>query len=175
MIDDWFATKLAEGATQAPALTSWWPRHARLVANCVYLKDCHEDFDRSALAARGLGAEWERRVPFSMRPRRGSTLGLMTEHAVLEIALLQAVFQGDEAGVDKYSQRLLKNAEVQNDRYGKHLRGFPKGRFRHLMREHISTLMTLTMHWLDAGEMEGPEEAYRTTTAAMAALSTEWF
>lgn len=180
MSKDSFASRLASGTADVPNLVSWWPRHgsalkAYMKARFSVARDEETEKERQGLV--GLSSEWEREVPETARRRAGSSLGLMCEHAVLEVALVDAAFESDPEAIERAGVKLMDNAAAHAGRYAKAQKDFPKGKFEALMKEHISIVIGTVQALLDndGKSFEKYEKRRDANIASMAAFTAEWF
>ena len=176
-----FGSKLAAGMVDVSRPTvSWWPRHCAGATHYIAIRatDPEPQVVEQARGALGLlSNEWERAVVSAVRRRAGSSLGLMCEHSVLEVALVDASFNGDPEGIERAAGRLTDNASAHAGRYAKAIKDFPKSRFDALMKDHISIFVGMVQALLenDRKLFERHEKQRDENAAAMAAFTAEWF
>lgn len=128
-----FAKGLAAGTIQAPAKTSWWPRHTRTMMRYLALSGMKTPQARAEIASNMLktAKEWEEMVP------KAAQHGLMVEHATLEIALVDAVRLNKEDDIDGIGKQLLVNANQIASVLGIAVVEFPEEHFKRLFMDHV--------------------------------------
>lgn len=128
-----FGKGLAAGTIQAPAKTSWWPRHTRTMMRYLSLsgsKTPHAKVEVACSLQKG-AQEWEDMGP------KAAKHGLMIEHANLEIALVDAVRVNNDADIDSIGKKLLENASQLAAVLGISVVEFPEEHFRRLFTDHV--------------------------------------
>lgn len=177
---EYFATKLAAGTADASKMASWWPLHCHGTAEYLGMAFGGSD-EKSMAAARELlsklATEWERRVPPALRRRAGASLGLMHEHSLLEVELIQVTSTGDTSKIDRLGERLLENAKAHGPRYAHALKGFPESRFSELLRSHIEIFVDSIQCRMEKDARGAVVCAKRSNenAVALSMIAAEWF
>lgn len=177
--EDFVAAKLVAGTAESTKVTLWWPKHAGTL--CHYAIGGGQTDEASVQASREdvlqVGAEWENVVKVAARRRAYSrnSLGLMREHASLELLLIDASILADVDKIEWASVQLEKNADAQRARYARAVRGFPERKFSSLMRGHLGTLVELLRRGIDGQEIGKPFEEFTQNSVELGALMAEWF
>jgi hypothetical protein len=129
-----FAKGLAAGTIDAPAKTSWWPRHTRAMMRYLALSGMKTPQARAEIAANmQKGAqEFEDMVP------KAAKHGLMIEHVALEIALVDAVRLNREKDIDGIGKKLFANTHMLSAALGIAVVEFPEEQFKRLFMDHVS-------------------------------------
>lgn len=128
-----FAKGLATGTIQAPAKTSWWPRHTRAMMRYLTLSGSKTPNTKLEIAnhLQKAAQEWEAMSP------KAAQQGLMIEHSTLEMALVDAVRLHREGDIDAIGKRLIDNAGQLAAVMGIAIVEFPEESFRRLFRDHV--------------------------------------
>lgn len=128
-----FAKGLAAGTIQAPARTSWWPRHTRCMMRYLALSGTKTPNAKLEISnnMQKVAEEWEGIVP------KAAKHGLMVEHAALEISLVDAVRLNREADIDRIGKKLRDNASQLTAVLGIAIVEFPEEQFGRLFLNHI--------------------------------------
>lgn len=164
-----FAKGLAAGTIQAPAKTSWWPRHTRAMMRYLNLSGTKTPNAKTEISDNLIkGAhEWEALIP------KAAKQGLMIEHAILEMALVDAVRLNQEEDFDRIGKKLIANANQLAAVLGIAVVEFPEEQFRRLFMSHVG---------LYAGSVRKKIEGIAVNSAEMesnmlqlADFTAEWF
>lgn len=128
-----FAKGLASGTIQAPPKTSWWPRHTRTMLRYLALSGAKTPNAKIEIQAnmQKVAQEWEVMIP------KAAQQGLMIEHSVLEIALVDAVRLNQEAKIDDIGKKLVDNATQLAAVLKIAIQEFPEEQFRRLFMDHV--------------------------------------
>lgn len=128
-----FAKGLAAGTIQAPAKTSWWPRHTRTMMRYLTLSGTKTPQARAEVAVNMIktAEEWEAMVP------KAAKHGLMIEHTKFEMALVDAVRLNNEADIDAIGKKLVANAIQISGVMGIAVVEFPEEHFKRLFMDHV--------------------------------------
>lgn len=167
-----FVTKLMSGTVEASAKMRWWPRHSRAMARYIEMaaeKDTAVRKSVRELLMRG-ATEWEACVCRPSNPL------LMTEHAALEIAFVDAWARGETVVLEQTAQRMTANAKAQTEFYAAKVPGFPAPRWYAAMLEHVK-LFTESIRHLeskDGRKWNECEKRREDNTLALAEVTTEW-
>lgn len=171
MSKEYLATRLLSGKDESPNRTRWWPKHSKVTAR--YLMAATGGMEASLPTIRELVAttssEWERMDHRSKK-------GLMSEHSMLEIELVDAALRNDIATIDEIGQRLTENARTQMENFKAQIKEFPGDRFQALLAQHIGLFIDAVESRMTGDEkaFAASEEKRRANTIALAGFSTEW-
>ncbi len=171
MSKEYLVTRLLSGKDESPTRTRWWPRHSKVTSR--YLISATGGMEASLPGIRELVAttakDWE-----CMEHR--SKKGLMAEHSMLEIELVDAALRNDIATIDEIGQRLTENAVVQMEGFKAAIKEFPADRFKDLLVRHIGLFIDAVESRMTGDEKSFAmsEERRRENTIALAGFSTEW-
>ncbi len=172
MRDD-FAAKLIAGKANASPRASWWPRHGRSMSRYLLLSEgstpnaLKEVKDTITMGC----SEWEKILPAPARH------GLMTIHAALEMALVDAVRlrPADGRAIERIGDQLLENAIRQAEKYATTMVSFPETTFRKLFEEHVMLFTRAVRLRKEKTQGQSAEEREEGNTVALAAFTAEWF
>jgi hypothetical protein len=163
-----FAKGLVSGTIKTPARMSWWPRHVRALMEILAATGTKPV--GGAPGAWGeleaVAKEWETLCP------KPAQHGLMLEHSLLEIALIDSVRKNSAQEVDRIGEQLFENATELSAVLGISIVQFPEEHFKKLFSDHVA---------LYAGSVRKKIEGVRVTsgemesnTLALADLTAEW-
>lgn len=171
MSKEYLVTRLLSGKDESSQRTRWWPRHSKVVSR--YLLSATGGMEASLPAIREIVAttsnEWE-----CMAHR--SKNGLMAEHSMLEIELVDAALRSDIATIDKIGEKLTRNARHQMEAFKASIENFPGDHFQAILSQHISLFIDAVEARMTEDEKSyaASEEKRRNNTIALAVFSTEW-
>jgi len=173
MSKEYLATKLISGKSDASMKTQWWPKHSRGAAR--YLDLSWGDGDPAGLKSireclfSGC-RDWEIAVLRSSKP------GLMEEHAVLEIELVEAVVRGNVDRINRIGDLLVANVKNQTELYTAKFDHFPVRTWHDLFNRHVGLFIESTQHRAanDDRNFVECEERRQVNTLALAAFTAEW-
>lgn len=167
-----FITKLINGKSEASARTRWWPRHARAMERYMMLSTGVAVPEAKAVRELMLmGAkEWE------VSMCRAASPGLMTEHAMLEIALIDSAMRKDVISMEQAGDRLFANARAQTEFYAARIENFPVKTFLKLLVDHCKLFSESAEHHLclNQGKYDQCEAERQQNTLGLAAFTAEW-
>jgi len=128
-----FAKGLASGTINAPAKTSWWPRHTRTMMRYLALSGMKTPQARAEIGNHlQKGAqEFEAMLP------KAAQHGLMIEHVILEMALVDVVRLNREADIEGIGKKLLANTHLLTAALGISVVKFPEELFKRLFMDHV--------------------------------------
>lgn len=168
------ASKLIDGHSNASAKLRWWPRHSREMGRYSMLAPAAPAYSAAVESTRQLivagTAEWEASIVRSPHP------GLMTEHARLEMELVDAALREDIPLMEKIGDALSLNAKRQAEFHAVKIEGFPKEIFTRLMMEHVGYFVDSIQRSMsaDLGKYEEAERRRDLNTLALAGFTAEW-
>lgn len=167
-----FVTRLMSGKADASAKTRWWPRHSRAMARYLSLSNGGNAGAalRSVRDMMMMGAtEWEVSIC------RG-TPAHMTQHAVFEVALIDAAMRNDLQSMEQSVEKLLANAKAQTEFYSAKVEGFPAATWYRLMLEHTKLFAESARLFMkrDDRAFTACEEKQQQNTLALASCTAEW-
>jgi hypothetical protein len=169
---EFLVTKLMSGEGVMPAKTRWWPRHSKDMARFLLLSGSPDR--RSALSHRQLliaGAlEWDEIVCGSRKE------GPMSDHAKLEVALVEAALKTDISKLKKIGDNLRKNVQDLVEASIIRASEVPAERLKSLLAQHVSSFVESVMRYVDDDEKAYAEceQKRGENTLALAAFTTEW-
>jgi hypothetical protein len=172
MSSESYVSKLMSGSGEIPARTRWWPRHSKDMTRFLLLAGTPDR--RAMLSHRQLlmsGAlEWDETV-CGLRKE-----GPMSDHAKLEIALVEAAIKTDLVRIRKIGESLTKNVQDIVDASTIRSSEIPTGRLRVLLAQHVGSFVESVMQYMDENEKKFMECEHRRNdnTLALAAFATEW-
>lgn len=177
---EYFATKLAAGTADASKMAAWWPLHCHATTEHLalsFMKSGDKQMDDSREILSKLSMEWERRVPPALRRRAGASVGLMREHSLREIELIEASAAGDTSKIERLGDLLLENAKAHGPRYAYATKGFPEHRFSELFRGHIEIFVDSIQCRMEK-DARGAVVCVRRSSdnaVALSMIAAEWF
>lgn len=175
-----FATNFISGKAEGSQKMRWWLRHG--AATALYVQkwkarkkqDGTSERDQIRALVEKSCSEWNGLVYHSHH------YPFMTEHAALEMALVDAAMGPDTSSgkgqLLSISDFLLENVEKQIQHHRSRSPEFPTGRWKDLLFEHVK-LFTESIRWYitpDQRQYAECEERRMENTLALAAFSTEW-
>jgi hypothetical protein len=176
--NEFFASKLASGTALASKMALWWPKHGHasieLLAACMDSRGGAREVEKSFI---GISDEWELAVPVARSRRAGAEVGLMVEHALLEMDLIYAVLASNVTSIERIADRMMDNAKVQGTRYAHSIPHFPSVSFSYLIQEHVELFVGAVRSRLDRNAPAAAKcaRAMDSNAVALAALTAEWF
>lgn len=171
MSREYLVTRLLSGKNEAPGRTRWWPRHSGITSR--YLQAAIQGEQKTLVATRDLAiasaTEWE---CLAHRTKNG----LMAEHALLELELVDAALRTDVDGINIIGEHLTRNARIQTEALRAKIDGFPADHFLALFAAHITLFIDSVESKMVGDDIffDKSEEKRRANTIALAGLSTEW-
>lgn len=175
---DYFAAKLASGTAVASKMASWWPRHCHtsleLLAACAEGREGTQDLEKALVA---ISEEWEAAVSTAKSRRAGADVGLMVEHAMLEMDLIYAILTNNAMAIERIADRMMDNAKVQGTRYAHAITGFPSVSFSYLIQGHVELFVEAVRSRFDRNAPAAAKcaKSMDDNAVALAAITAEWF
>lgn len=172
MSREFLVSRLMSGAGEMPAKIRWWPRHSKDMARFLLLSGSPDR--RATLSTRQLlvaGAlEWDE-IVCGMRKE-----GPMSDHAKLEVALVEAALKTDLLKIRKIGEDLAKNVRDLVDASMLKASEIPADRLRKLLILHVSSFIESVMRYMDGNEKAFVDCEHRRSenTLELAAFTTEW-
>lgn len=173
MSREYLATKLIAGKSDASLKTQWWPRHSRAMARYLELSS-----DPAGVTGRKAVQEllftgcrdWEVTI------LRSSKVGLMEEHAKLEVELVNAVIRRDGPSITKIGDCLLENVRQQTTLHAAKGDSFPVKTWHDLLQHHVGLFIeSAEYHMRGSGRnFDDCERRRQVNTLALAAFTAEW-
>lgn len=163
-----FAKGLVSGTIQTPARMSWWPRHVRALMEVLALSGT-KTFAKAPDAWSELEAvakEWETLCP------KAAQHGLMIEHSLLEIGLIEAVRKNSAEEIERIGEQLFENATEMSAVLGISIQEFPEEHFKKLFSDHVA-LYAGSVRKKIVGARVGSAE-FESNTLALADFTAEW-
>lgn len=162
-----FAKGLMSGTIQAPAKTSWWPRHMRALNKVLASSGAKSKNSSEALIElEAVAKEWDNLCPMAARH------GLMLEHAMLEVALIDAVRKNNVEEIETIGKKLYDNAVENAAVLGISIQQFPEEQFKKLLSEHVALHAGCVRKKMEGVKPGSPE--MESNIFALADLSAEW-
>jgi hypothetical protein len=164
-----FAKGLAAGTIQAPAKTSWWPRHTRGMMRYLALsgqKTPQARVEISSTLKKG-AQEWEAMIP------KTAQQGLMIEHVALEIALVDAVRLNREEDIDGIGKKLFANTNQLSAVLGIAVVEFPEENFKRLFMDHVGLYAGSVRKKIEGVVVQSAE--MESNMLQLAGFTAEWF
>lgn len=163
-----FAKGLVSGTIKTPAKMSWWPRHVRALMDVLSHSGpkCGTRSPEAWSHLEEVAKEWEKICP------KPAQHGLMVEHSLLEISLIDSVRKNSADEIEKIGKQLFENATEMSAVLAISIAEFPEGHFKKLVSDHValyagSVRKKIEGVRLSSGEMES-------NTLALADLTAEW-
>lgn len=163
-----FAKGLAAGTIQAPARTSWWPRHTRTMMRYLALSGTQTPNAKVEIAnnMKKVSQEWEYMTP------KAAKHGLMIEHSALEVALVDAGRLHLVNDIDAIGKKLLENANQLAAVLGIAIVEFPEECFRRLFLGHVKLYSESVRNKLEGIVVNGSE--MESNMLQLADFTAEW-
>lgn len=163
-----FAKGLVSGTIKTPAKMSWWPRHVRALMEVLSASGmkANESSPEAWTQLEAVAKEWETMCP------KPAQHGLMLEHSLLEIALMDSVRKNKPEEIERIGDQLFDNATELSAVLGISIVQFPEEHFKKLFSDHValyagSVRKKIEGVKVNSGEMES-------NTLALADLTAEW-
>lgn len=172
MSREFLVSKLLSGHGEMPARTKWWPRHSKDMSRFLLLSGSPDR--RATLSTRQLlvsGAlEWDEIVCGIRKP------GPMSDHAKLEVSLVEAALRTDLVRIRKIGESLTENVNDLVDASTILASEVPRGRLKGLLAQHVSSFVESVMRYMEGNEKAfvDCEQRRSENTVALAAFMTEW-
>lgn len=163
-----FAKGLVSGTIQAPAKTSWWPRHARTLLEMLSFSEAKAlaDTPKPWTQLEAIAKEWEALCPSAAKH------GLMLEHALLEVALIDAVRKNKTEDINTVGKQLFDNAAEIAAVLKIAIPHFPEQQFKKLLCDHVALYAGSVRKKMEGAKVGGAD--MELNTLSLADLTAEW-
>lgn len=173
MSKEYLATKLMSGKSDASLKTQWWPRHSRGIARYLSLSgEGGSEAGIKSIREMLLSGckDWELTVLRSSKP------GLMAEHSILEVELVNAAMKDDVPLIRGIGERLLENVRRQTELHAAKGDNFPVKTWHELLQRHVGLFIESVQHHIknDDRNFEECERRRQVNTLALASFTAEW-
>lgn len=162
-----FAKGLVAGTIHTPPKMSWWPRHMRALSKIVAAADPKgPKLPEGWPQLEDVAKEWEAFCPKSARH------GLMHEHSLLEVALLNSVRKNDVEDIERIGKKLYENVTEMSAVLGIAIVQFPEKQFKKLFGDHVALYAGCVRKKIEGVAANRAE--MESNTLALADLTAEW-